>query len=65
MSNTSIVKALEDGNATKDLASLIIIESITVTEQLQVTQTTVQSPPSTVVPTGILIYFVLLFSGYM
>ena len=50
VSNTSIAEAFEEGNATKQLASLIIIGDITVTEQLPVTQTTVQSP--SVAPTG-------------
>lgn len=51
VSNTSIVKAFEEGNATKELASLIILGGITVTEQLPVTQTTARSPSE--VPRGI------------
>jgi len=44
VSNSSIVEALEEGNGTTQLAFVVIIGDITVTEQLPVTQTTVQSP---------------------
>ncbi|KAL9955222.1 hypothetical protein ACROYT_G036512 [Oculina patagonica] len=52
VSNTSIIKAFEDGNSTKELGSLNIIGGITVTEQLPVTEMTTQSPSaSTTAPT--------------
>lgn len=59
VSNTSIVEAFEEGNGTKQLASLIIVGGITVTEQLPVTQTTVQSPSAA--PTGIMLCLLSLF----
>ena len=51
VSNISIVEAFEEGNSTKELASLTIIGGILVTEQLPFTQTTVESPSAG--PTGI------------
>ncbi len=61
VSNTSIIKAFEDGNSTRELKLLHIIGGITVTEQLPVTEITTQSPSaSTAAPTGILLLFLLL-----
>lgn len=61
-SNISIVEAFEEGNTTKELASLIIIGGIAVTEQFPFTQTTVQSPSAG--PTGILLSFIVTISVY-
>lgn len=62
VSNSSIVEALEEGNGTTQLAFVVIIGDITVTEQLPVTQATVQSPPAE--PTGILLVFFIAISVY-
>ena len=62
VSNSSIVEALEEGNGTTQLAFVVITGDITVTEQLPVTQTTVQSPSAA--PTGIVLLFVIVISVY-
>ena len=62
VSNVSIVEAFEEGNSTKELASLTIIGDIAITEQLPFTQTTVQSPSAG--PKGIPLSFVVAISVY-
>ena len=62
VSNISIAEAFEEGNSTKELASLIILGRIAVTEQLPFTQTTVESPSAG--PTGISHSFLIAISFY-
>ena len=62
VSNISIVEAFEEGNGTKELASLIIMGGIAVTEQRPSTQTTVRSPSAG--PTGISLLFAVAISVY-
>ena len=62
VSNISIVEAFEEGNSTKELASLTIIGGIVVTEQLPFAQTTVESPSAG--PTGISRSFLVAIAVY-